>query len=765
MATDVQERLYRLVVDGTQAMNQLKKIGKSTESIDNQFQALGRGIKTAMGFLAAGGIAKGILDNAEKLNTLAASLSVLRGGAEEGADAVRLVFDIVNETGASLDAVSDGFTRMSIGLKSLGANNDQIAQITENFIKLGKVGGASMDDINGALMQFGQALSSGVLQGDEFKAISERFPLLLDALAKDLGVATGELKKMASQGKLTSDVLANTLLKMTAQVGENFAKLPQTVDQSMNKIKASLAQLSQNWFNQSETGKTLTIFLEAVNDEIQGIIRGSDDWKGAMQGVSAVIKTVAKEVLSLVANMKSLSLAVEFLIKAPAMNWEQIKALSADLDRRQKMIEDRFNAQSRALDGTQSEAEKLALAYRNLAVGAGGAATLLEKPKSTLEDTGKAAKAAAKELEKVKSIWESMFAKVETPDEEFVRMAADLDKVAASGIASAEAIERVRVQLEKTRQEANEKLRVEQLTEFQKGWEAAGAALKKTGDEADQLKGKLAVLDQLRSVGALTDAYYELAASLGTSATAADQVAVAVKQVTDEEANTAALVAEFEKLKEAGTLSAEQLAKVKEALGNLGESKDELTAVGVAIGNTLSNSLGSFVDTLMDSEASINDWFANLFKQIGKLLIQMALLKLAKDALGGTSFGALFGFAQGGSFANGTGLPQGIYNSPHLFKFAHGGAFGRTGVLGEAGPEAVVPLKKTRGGDLGVQASPVNMTINNYTDNEVTVAESNKADGSKDIVITVLKIMKEAFADGTMDQSMRNNYNTPRVGR
>ena len=62
-------------------------------------------------------------------------------------------------------------------------------------------------------------------------------------------------------------------------------------------------------------------------------------------------------------------------------------------------------------------------------------------------------------------------------------------------------------------------------------------------------------------------------------------------------------------------------------------------------------------------------------------------------AKGGT-FGTVQEFAKGGSFTNG------VYNSPTMFKFANGGSFG---VMGEAGPEAVMPLKRGPDGSLGVQ--------------------------------------------------------------
>lgn len=760
--TNVQERLYRLVVDGTQAVAQLKKISKDTESIDQRFQKLGQNLQAAFAFFAAGGAVKGLVDAAQKLNALQASLNVLRGSAEKGAQAMALVNRVVADTGVTIDAAGQAFSRLSIGLNSLGASNQQIAAITEGFVKLGRVGGASIEDINESLVQFGQALSSGVLQGDEFKSISERFPLLLQQLAKDLNVTTGQLKKMGSDGKLTSDILANSFLKNLDSINEQFAKLPETFEQGMNRIQAASARFSQTWFNSSKAGEAMSKTLNIIAQEIDGITAGSAEWNALNKDLEDSFKQVASFVVTTTAEVKTLGLALRFLTEGAGAlkngGWAGLKELSDELDNVQIDINNTRAAQLRYLNGTTNDLDNLALSVDKYAEKLG----LLQPPKIIDE---KAVKAAAAELKKLNSEWDSFFDKVKTPDETFNEMSAQLDKLVAKLNPAADQVARVRAELEKVRNEANEKLRVENLTEYAKGWEGAQDAIKKTYDDAEQLRGKLELLAKLGPPESWNEGALALAQSLGTSATAADQVAVAVAKVNSEGANMVALTAEFEKLKESGRLSAEQLAKVKEALGGLGETKKTIDEIGVAIGTTLSNSVGSFVDVLLDSEGDIKAFFANLLKQIANLIIQIAILNQLKASFGGTGIGAFFGFAKGDGFGGGTGLPHGVYDKPTFFKFAKGASFGgRNGVLGEAGPEAILPLRRTADGDLGVQASPVNMTINNYTDTQVQVTESNRSDGTKDVEITILRAVKTAMADGSLDRSMRDNYNVSRAG-
>lgn len=764
MATDVQERLYRLVVDGTQAVNQLNKISKNTESIDQRFQKMAESFRAIVGVFAAGSFISSMANMAQKLNSLSATFTALRGNAEEGAQALQLVYDIAKRTGAGLDTVGDAMKRMTIGLQGLGATNQQIAQITENFIKLGRVGGSSMEEVNGALLQFGQALSSGVLQGDEFKSISEQFPLLMQKLATSLNVTTGQLKKMGSEGKLTADIIANVLLDSTEEVNAAFAKLPETLESGMNRINAAFAKMSKEWFNATEAGNTVVKILNIIADEIDNITSESSEWTGVFDDVATSIKQVGNFVIDTVRELKTMGAVIKYIGDGMAAigsrNMQGLKDARAEFDETTASISDTAAAQKRYLNGTQNALDLLASGVDNYVE-----ATAKLKPPTVVQDTGKAAKKTADELKSLQSQWESMFKKVQTPDEAFAESSAELDKLVSKLHLSAEAVARVRTELIKVRNEANEALRIENLTAYEEGFNQIASSIKETWEEAEQLRAKQDYLNQIRNVADLNEQYLLLAGSLGDSASAADQLAVAVAKVQADDTKLAALQAAFDKLRESGTMTEEQLKKVKAALGGLGESKEEIDSIGVAIGQTLSGSVSSFVDVLVSSEGSINDWFANLFSQIGKLLIQMALIQTAKMALAGTGFGAFFGFAQGAAFPGGMGLGQGVYNSPTFFKFAKGDTFGRTGVLGEAGPEAVVPLKRTSTGDLGVQASPVVVNINNYTDSEVTVTETNKPNGEKQLDVMIRAIVKTSMTDGSMDRTMRDNYNLSRVGR
>lgn len=112
------------------------------------------------------------------------------------------------------------------------------------------------------------------------------------------------------------------------------------------------------------------------------------------------------------------------------------------------------------------------------------------------------------------------------------------------------------------------------------------------------------------------------------------------------------------------------------------------------------------------------------------------------------SGGNIIPFRDGGAFTNS------IVDSPTLFPFAEG-----TGLMGEAGPEAIMPLTRTATGELGVRAEggAVNVYIQNNTGAEVTTQETNGPNG-RELQVVIGNVVKGQIANGAYDQPMKSRY-------
>jgi len=701
------ERVYRIVADGSSAINALNKISDSANKLESGMGKVGSALSAATkafaGFAAAKGLG-GITSATEQIATLEASLSTLRGSAEAGADMLQRVFAIVGNTGADLDGVATSIQRLSIGMQDMGANNAQISAVAENFIKLGKVGGTSMADVNGALVQFGQALSSGVLQGDEFKSLSERMPLLMKGLAKEIGVSAGELKRMGSEGKITADVLANTLLKLGPELQADFAALPVTFEQGMNKLKLTTTLFLAELGKTSGIMDTVSASLDYINEGLKNV-GSSTSAIGAIGGVLKVafqaVAVVASDLAFIIGGIASdivrLGKVAASLATGDFANIPKIWAATASEQEKSRKELDAFQARIMGLAPAMKEVAKAGESVGTIKAGPSAAA---------LKKMADEAKKAADELKKIKEA---------AADREIDAITRQFDDMAKATKAAADEVTRLR--------------------------EAA------MDRELDAIANSF---EKLKGTNPLTTITEELNA-LG-------------QRVRDLDA----LREKIDDLYFSGKITGEEFAHLGQKFGLVfspdAPAVKNINEMQLAMKNLAVQGVGQLVDTIFDAGKSFKDFAADFLKQIAKMIVKQQVL----NALKGSSFGSLLGFAKGGAFASSTGLPWGIYDKPTYFNMPGSGPlkkFARGGVLGEgSSPEAILPLSRNAQGVLGLKGGGTNVSVNvnNYSANEVSVTETRGADGQISIDVEIKKSMTRAFGDGSMDRVMKSAFGLSR---
>jgi len=165
--------------------------------------------------------------------------------------------------------------------------------------------------------------------------------------------------------------------------------------------------------------------------------------------------------------------------------------------------------------------------------------------------------------------------------------------------------------------------------------------------------------------------------------------------------------------------------RLTELAGTFPELKKQTDDIGKDIGLTFSS---AFEDAVVSGKK-----FSDILKGIGddllRLLVRKSITEPIVGAIGGVNWGSLLagflGSAKGNAFGPSGVIPfatGGIVNSPTLFGFAGG----RTGMMGEAGPEAILPLKRGRDGKLGVQSAGMGGVVINQTINVAAGASRNE---------------------------------------
>lgn len=222
------------------AQRNLQQMGDGVERLRSRLKSSLGDVAAIATSIGAGLSVRGLAQMADEFASLQARLKLASRDVNEfnaaNADLVR----IAESAMAPLSETATLYTRIAASVKDLNVSQEQIAGTTEAVALALRISGASAAESSSAMLQFSQAIASGVLRGEEFNAVNESAPRLLQALAASLKVPVGSLREMAKEGQLTRDVLINGLLQQLPALQREASTLPRTIGAAFTDLNNKL---------------------------------------------------------------------------------------------------------------------------------------------------------------------------------------------------------------------------------------------------------------------------------------------------------------------------------------------------------------------------------------------------------------------------------------------------------------------------------------------------------------------------------------------
>lgn len=239
-------------------------VNKQVKSTRGSFLNLKNAILGVLGSV----VVKQALDLANSFQQVQNRLKLVTNSTNELLNVQEKLFVVAQKTRGAFAETVTLYQKLALNSKNLGLNQNQLLTITENVNKAIAISGADSIQASAGILQLSQAFASGRLQGDEFRSISENIPVILDILAQSTGIARGELKKMAGEGKLTSEVLAKALFEATSDLDSQFTKLAPTISQATTVMGNSLLNLVGKIFEATNASTFLSKALIEVSKQM-----------------------------------------------------------------------------------------------------------------------------------------------------------------------------------------------------------------------------------------------------------------------------------------------------------------------------------------------------------------------------------------------------------------------------------------------------------------------------------------------------------------
>lgn len=267
-----QESRLVIVIDAKNAERNARNLGNELDSIERKgdfasksMDALSVATRQLAGYMAGLVTVSAAISKMDTYTGLQNRLKLVTNNQVELNKATEDTFRIAQKTYSAWDSVLQVYQRFSDNAKTLNLTMDETARLTETVSKAVAISGASASAADAALVQFGQALASGTLRGEELNSVMEQTPALAKAIAQGMGITVGELRTVAAEGKITSQEIVKALKNVQNDVDALFAKTDITISQS----------------------------LTLLNNEITKFVGESGKGSGAAEVLSGSIKTLA----------------------------------------------------------------------------------------------------------------------------------------------------------------------------------------------------------------------------------------------------------------------------------------------------------------------------------------------------------------------------------------------------------------------------------------------------------------------------------------
>jgi lambda family phage tail tape measure protein len=547
------------------------------------------------------------------------------------------------------------FAQIYARLRPIGLTLDEITTVYNGFNTAAKLSGTNAQEAGAAFLQLSQGLGTGVLRGEELNSVFEQTPVVVQAIAKEMGVGVGQIRELAKEGKITSDIVINALRSIERD--------------GASKLEEALKGPEQQFRNLSIAVEDLK--LTAADFALPAIISGVQALTSAVRFLNDIVKSVDWDLIGrALAQAGPIATGGGLADMPPAGQRRMTRrsmgpALTPDIIAGVQARSAAGRRRPRAASGggggggksAKSEIREITQGELDASIKI-NAARLAENELlvaqaqfdlSILEIDKQKLGVRAKQKEQGEAINRLQMAEVSAAKELGSAIAQDF--------------------LERTKLQENYNRTVEDL-------EIKAGII--TGEKLKELEIDREVKAIREQFPALTQAQIDKIRGL----------VVASKEVKDSFRDT----------------FSESLKQYYEQITNLGTQVAD-SVKGAFQG--LEDQLTSFVTT---GKASFADLARSILEDIARIAIRQAIIAPLVKGVGG-----IFGlkFADGGVFAQ-NGIQKfargGIVNGPTMFPFAKG-----IGLMGEAGPEAIMPLRRGADGRLGVAASGgagVNVTVN-----------------------------------------------------
>lgn len=288
----------------TKTQRALDKIRNASLGGSSGIDKLTNSIKGLLGAYAGLQGLKNVLNLADTLSQTTARIDMMNDGLQTTEELTNMIYAAAQRSRGSFTQTANMVGQLGNLAGDAFNSTQELVAFAEQLNKQIALSGSSAAAADAAILQLTQGLSSGALRGEELNSVLEQTPTVAKTIADYLGVTTGQMREMASEGALTAEVVKNALLSAADETNAKFASMPMTFAQNMQQLQNYAIMAFQP-------------VLQAINNFLNSPV--FEQVKINLANAITAIATFAQQALMVIGNV----------INWVAQNWSVIQPIIA----------------------------------------------------------------------------------------------------------------------------------------------------------------------------------------------------------------------------------------------------------------------------------------------------------------------------------------------------------------------------------------------------------------------------------------------------
>lgn len=234
-SSDMQASLLNIETATAATANAVDRLTDHLTEMENQTRHTTAGadgllskLRSLLGAYAGVQGVKAIVGLSDAMTQTTARLDMMNDGLQTTAELNQMIYASAQRSRGSYQQTADMVAKLGNLAGNAFNSSQELVAFAEQLNKQITLSGASTQATDAAMLQLTQAMSSGVLRGEELNSILEQTPTIAQSIAEYMGVSVGTMREMASEGAITADVVKNAMFYMAEETNAKFEEMPMT---------------------------------------------------------------------------------------------------------------------------------------------------------------------------------------------------------------------------------------------------------------------------------------------------------------------------------------------------------------------------------------------------------------------------------------------------------------------------------------------------------------------------------------------------------